>query len=830
MSIYHRRSLALLTALWFALMAAIWISLAPIQAGGLAAYVVIAGQSMEPNLHFGDLVIVHKSSDYQVGDVVAYQNADIDRYVIHRIIAKKNGRFVLQGDNNAWIDKYEPTRQEVLGKLWVHLPNFGTYMQKLREPIYMAIFAGLIGSMAAATLFVSKRREKQPMKENSRKTELNIRKGLATLGQHARFGKLMERFSRNRTQNTDILSIGRDSGQNGGQGRNSMETLFFALAVVAFLSLLLGILSFTRPATQMISDEIGYQHLGFFSYSAAAPAGVYDTTTIRSGEPIFPSLTCSIEIAFNYSLAAVAPENIGGSYQLTAVLAHPQSGWQRTIPLQEQTPFSGNAFNTQARLNLCEVVKLVESVEEITSARPGVYILSIDPRVHVAGLIAGRALDSTFEPNLTFQYDRTQFYLAGPNEDANLLNPSEANSLREEKRIQNTVSFFGAELNVPILRTIAVIGLVLSLSGLAVLWLQLDNIARTDQETFVRLKYDPLIIDVEENSLRTSTQSIDVNSIDDLAKLAEKHNMLILHETQDSVDHYFVHLDGISYVYSQGKRQPKITPGFAEDFHVDIQRGLELGEFQVYYQPIVSLTNGQITSVEALLRWQHPQRGMIPAGEFIQKAETTGDIGKLDEWVMQVACKQLRGWQDAGFNLKLAVNLSTYTLDREPAELVQRILQMTGTDPNWLQIEIPEAKMTGHAPKALLQLKKLEELGIHITIDDFVGDLGLLSISQLPINSIKMNHLLVQQMSDSTELNGVQRMIAVATALGLNVVGKGVETNEERDFLAKAGSSGQGFLLGRPAPAQEIGELFRLSMTPANPKPKKRLINAKDKT
>ncbi len=785
---------------------------------------------MEPNLQLGDLVIVHKVSNYQVGDVVAYQNADIDRNVIHRIIDEKRDRYLLQGDNNSWVDGYEPTSQEVLGKLWVRLPRVGTYMQSLREPIYMALFASLIGSMVAATLFVSKQREKQRMEENSKRTELKMRKWLATLSQNMSFKKLKEKNTSKRLQSPDVLPAGQNPDQRDRQRRNTVETLFFALAVVAFLSLLLGILSFTRPATQVISDEIGYQHLGFFSYSAAAPAGVYDTTTIRSGEPIFPSLTCSIEVAFNYSLVAVLPENIGGSYQLTAVLAHPQSGWQRTIPLQEQTPFSGNVFNTQARLNLCEVVKLVESVEEITSARPGAYILSIGPRVHVTGLIAGRILDSTFEPNLTFQYDRTQFYLAGPNEGTDLLNPSEANSLREEKRLPNTVSFFGAELNVPILRTIAVIGLVLSLSGLAVLWLQLDNIARNDQETFVRLKYDPLIIDVEESDLRKTTRVIVVSTIDDLAKLADKHNAMILHEAQGSFDNYIVHIDGNSYTYSQTRQQPGIITSSMEDYRIDLKRGMDRGEFEVYYQPIVSLVDGQITSVEALLRWQHPQRGMLSAGEFIQTAETTGYIGKLDEWVLQVACTQLKGWRDAGLDLKLAVNLSTYTLDREPAELVQRILQMTGTDPNWLQIEIPEAKMTGHAPKILLQLKKLKELGIHITIDDFVGDLGLSSISQLPVSSVKMNHLLVLKMSDSTELNGVQRMIAVATTLGLNVVGKGVETNEERDFLAKAGSSGQGFLLGRPAPAQEIGELFRLSRMPADPKPKKRLSNAKDKT
>jgi len=830
MSIYRRRYQAIFTAFWLTLMTAIWVSFAPMQAGGQATYVIVAGQSMEPKFFFGDLVIVHKASNYQVGEVVAYQNADIDRYVIHRIIDENNGRFLLQGDNNSWIDKYEPTRQEVLGKLWVHLPRFGTYMQKLREPIYMAVFAGLIGSMVAATLFASKQREKKPMEENSKRTELNIRKWLATLSQNTSFKKLKEKFTSKRPQELDIIRADQSPQPPSGQRRNAIETFFFALAVIAFLSLMLGILSFIRPATQLVSDDVNYQHLGFFSYSAAAPAGVYDTPVIRSGEPIFPNLTCSINIAFNYTLAAAPLENIGGDYQMTAILTHPQSGWQRTFPLHAPTPFTGNAFDTQAELNLCEIVRLIESVEELTSARPGSYMLSINPKVHVTGLVASRALDSTFEPKLVFQYDRTQFYLVGQSEGSDSLNPSEANSLHEEKRVPNTLSLFGAELNVPILRVIAVIGLGFSLSGLAIMWLQLENISHTDHETFVRLKYDPLVIDVEEGGLRGNMHSIDVNSIDNLAKLAEKHNTMILHESQSAFDNYFVHAGGLSYIYSQIKRQPGIITSSLEDFRIDLQRGLDRDEFQVYYQPIVSLVNGQITAVEALLRWQHPLRGMIPAGEFIQKAELTGDVGKLDEWVMQVACKQLKGWQDAGLDLKLAVNLSYYNLEREPVELIQRILKMTHADPSWLQIEISEARMTGHLSKILPQLQKLKELGIQITIDDFVGEVGLSSISQMPVSSVKMDHLLVQKMSDSTELYGLQRMIAVATTLGLNVVGKGVETNKEKDFLTKAGSFGQGFLLGRPAPAQEIGELFRLSMMPANPKPRKRISGAKDKS
>jgi signal peptidase I len=811
MSIYHRRYQALLLALWIALIAAFWLFFAPVQAGGLATYVIVAGQSMEPKLHYGDLVVVHQSTNYQVGDVVAYNNADLGHYVIHRIIGKNLGRFLLKGDNNSWTDDYEPVQQEVLGKLWIHLPRFGSYMLALRKPLPMALFSGLIGIVVATTLFASKQRKRPLMKQNSNRSDLTIRKSLAGLGQKINPRNLVEKFKTQRSQEPEYLPAGQSPDQKDVRHGNRVETIFFGLAVIAFLCLMLGIIAFTRPTTQTVSDDVSYQHLGSFAYSAIAPQGVYDTNTIQSGEPIFPALTCSINIKFKYTLAAEALENISGTYQLTALLANPQSGWQRTIPLQEQAVFTGNGFDTQAKLDLCAVENLVESFEQITTLHPSYYALSINPQVHVTGQIAGRALDSTFEPNLAFQYDRTQFYLVAQSQVANPLIPGEAGTLHEEKQVPNTFSLFGLQLKVPILRTIAVIGLVLSLSGLAILGLQLEYIARHDHETFIRMKYDPLVIDVEETGLHDNMQLIEVNSIDDLAKLAENHNEMILHGSKADTEHYLVHVNGVAYVYSQGRQHLAVMTEALDDFRTEFIHGLDNNEFKVYYQPIVSLENGRITAVEALVRWQHPQRGFISAGEFIQGAESTGFIGKLDEWVMLNACTQLKRWQDMGFDLKVAVNLSAYYLEHEPAESVQRILHMTDVDPSQLQLEIPETLVTEFTPGVLRQLQKLKEMGISLTIDDFDGEIALSSISQMPITSLKMDRLLVKKINNPAELVKIQQLIAVAASLGLSVVGKGVETNEEKVFLTESGSQAQGYLLGRPVAANETADLLRLN-------------------
>jgi EAL domain-containing protein (putative c-di-GMP-specific phosphodiesterase class I) len=136
-------------------------------------------------------------------------------------------------------------------------------------------------------------------------------------------------------------------------------------------------------------------------------------------------------------------------------------------------------------------------------------------------------------------------------------------------------------------------------------------------------------------------------------------------------------------------------------------------------------------------------------------------------------------------------------------------LKATHTNPGWLQIEVPEAKIAAQMPGMLLQLQKLKEMGIHITLDDFSGQVALSSISQMPVSSVKLDQMLVKKLSNPTEAIAMKRIIAVATTLGLSVVGKGVETDEEKAFLANEGSQAQGYLLGRPVPAQEIVELIR---------------------
>ena len=505
-----------------------WLALAPTQAGGMASYIIVIGNSMEPGFHIGDMVIAHKEANYQVGDAVVYRNMELKNYVFHRVISNEMGKFTLQGDNNSWTDTYQPSREEIIGKLWLRIPKGGNYIQKMRNPFIIALVAGALAGFLAVGLFRGKSRG------NKRMTQKSIKEQFASVKQ--------------KIQNWLIVSSkpGPRQPSNPVQG-NFLEGWFFALGALALASLILGIIAFSRPASRIVKDDIHFEHVGFFSYSAPAPLGVYDLNAIKSGDPIFPKLTCTVDVNFQYTFIAQDGENIAGTHQLTATISEPVSGWQRSVPLQDETAFRGNAFGTSVKLNLCQLEKLTQSMEEGTEFHPGSYILTVSPNIKVTGDVLGRALDDSFDPRFTFNYDRIHFYLSHGEELGSSLNPTETGTISEERQIANTILLFGVELAVPALRWFAMIGLVGSLVGVAYIGMKLQNLSQSDQSRYIRMRYDSMLVDVQHADSINLSNMVGVTSIEDLAKLAEKFNTMILHAESGSSHAYYVRGEGTTY-------------------------------------------------------------------------------------------------------------------------------------------------------------------------------------------------------------------------------------------------------------------------------------------
>ena len=162
-----RSALSLSSVLSILLLAAVWIFLAPTAVGGQASYVIINGISMEPEYHRGDLVITRTAESYHVGDIVTYRQPDIGP-VIHRIVEQKDDQFVLQGDNNSWLDSYHPTESEVIGKAFIHIPSMGKLFEWMRSPMGLAVMVIVAGGMGLMTFETAREEDKQPHQEARR--------------------------------------------------------------------------------------------------------------------------------------------------------------------------------------------------------------------------------------------------------------------------------------------------------------------------------------------------------------------------------------------------------------------------------------------------------------------------------------------------------------------------------------------------------------------------------------------------------------------------------------------------------------------------------------
>ena len=248
----------------------------------------------------------------------------------------------------------------------------------------------------------------------------------------------------------------------------------------------------------------------------------------------------------------------------------------------------------------------------------------------------------------------------------------------------------------------------------------------------------------------------------------------------------------------------------------DLSHALERREFILYYQPKVEIKTGVITGTEALLRWNHPVRGLVQPKDFIPLAEETGLIVPIGEWVLATACAQNKLWQGQGFaNLGIAVNLSPRQFgDSQLLPKLTRIIQASGLDPSSLELELTESVVMSHGESAVAVLEQLNSIGVQIAIDDFgTGYSSLGYLKHFPIDTIKVDRSFIRDIpADSGDMKIARAIIAMAHALRLRVVAEGVENAEQLKFLrGQHCDAAQGYFLYRPLPADEVAEVLKIN-------------------
>ena len=261
--------------------------------------------------------------------------------------------------------------------------------------------------------------------------------------------------------------------------------------------------------------------------------------------------------------------------------------------------------------------------------------------------------------------------------------------------------------------------------------------------------------------------------------------------------------------------RPELSRGVNERLRMEssLRHALERGELRVHYQPQVDMRSGQIIGVEALLRWQHPELGIVPPGSFIALAEETGLILPIGAWVLRHACQQVRSWRDAGIDtVPVAINLSAKQFSGQIIDTVKAVLEETGLEPHFLELELTESVSMDDPENTFRILAALKDMGVLLAIDDFgTGYSNLNYLKRFPVDKLKLDQSFVRELtSDPDDLAIARAVIAMAHSLRLRVIAEGVETDGQLAVLADNGCDEmQGYLFSKPVPAGEIAAMLR---------------------
>jgi diguanylate cyclase (GGDEF)-like protein len=271
-----------------------------------------------------------------------------------------------------------------------------------------------------------------------------------------------------------------------------------------------------------------------------------------------------------------------------------------------------------------------------------------------------------------------------------------------------------------------------------------------------------------------------------------------------------------TFRFFQAEMDAKVQARRSLEF--ELRNAITTKELELFYQPILDVSENRIAGLEALMRWRHPVRGMVSPAEFIPLAEETGLIVPMGEWALRTACKQVAAWSDT---LKIAVNLSPVQFkDRNLEQVIRSALQDSALAPNRLELEITETVLLKDGDATLQTLHSLRDLGVRISMDDFgTGYSSLSYLRSFPFDKIKIDRSFVMDLKQKEEGAAiVKAMVGLGSSLGMTTTAEGVETAEQLEFLRNEGCSEvQGFFFSKPRPASEIPEILSAQSNRSRP-------------
>ena len=499
-------------AIALALCASAWFFLAPPTVGGSTTYVFTDGTSMQPNFHTGDLVLVRPRSTYRVGDVVAYNNHMLGTVVLHRIVGRDGARYRFKGDNNNFVDPEHPTRDQLIGALWLHVPGAAKRLGPLRRPATIALLVVLGVLLLGGSAFTQERRRR-----------------------------------RRRA----------DAGEGRPPGRRRVPTGewvggFLTVGSGVLLPLVsLAIVAYHRPATTLAPATVSYKQTGRFSYSAGAASGAaYPQGSLTTGDPVFLRLVHTVNVRLAYRFRSAAQHRVEGTASLDARI-EASNGWKETIQLQAPRHFAGDSAALAGTLNVRSLPALLQRLETSTAVS-GSYTLTIVPHVHVHGTLSGVPLRVPFaaEP-LSFTLNTGELQ-APPAGTKSPFSRSVAGTVPVARPKPASLSFKLFHVPVATARTIAERGIAAAICALlgCLLAFVLAPVRKENEQTGILHRYGRWLIPVARVLQPAERQLVDVSDMEALVKLAERYDRMILHETNEGSDTFSVADDGVLYRYA----------------------------------------------------------------------------------------------------------------------------------------------------------------------------------------------------------------------------------------------------------------------------------------
>lgn len=476
--------------------------LAPVQFGGTSTYLILIGNSMEPKFHQGDLVVLRQQRDYQIGDIVAYEYPELGT-VFHRIVDVDNGKYVMQGDNNDFLDPYTPAPEEVLARFWLHLPNAGKVMKFLRSPMVLPIFV-IFSTGLMAFLILHQPKKRAPKSAAPRPAPLNEKP------------MIKSEFS----PNQDMLIL---------------------LTTVLLISLAVTVYAFVQPTTEMVTVPIDYSHNGVFSYTAPVPADLFNDGLVRSGEPLFRNLVSGFTVTFDYQFQSAEAVTLAGTYDLLMEISEP-NGWRKTYRLLGPVHFSGTEFTAVSYVDFGPIQQIIDNLEAQTLVSRTEYTMTIYPDISLVGQLNGALFEDTFTPSLQFTFNDTMVSYKGESslgEPIDAFHPIKGGNTLQMEAQKTTVNLLGAEVGIGALRTGGIIGLVISGSVLGYLVWQIVR-PRLWMKRFLHQNdyaIEPMKL---YNSKEPRKRLVEVSSLRAIALIADREGQQITHIILGSMHHFFV--------------------------------------------------------------------------------------------------------------------------------------------------------------------------------------------------------------------------------------------------------------------------------------------------